>query len=428
MAYIDKEKSKEIRKQLKAAFPEIKFSVTIDNYTSLYCCIMEAPIRFTEEDYSQLNHYYLDRYEYSNVLQRISDICNEGNHNNSDSMTDYFDVGWYFSLNVGKWDKPFKLIDVNSGRDWKNYKYTPTVESLESDDKQEVDYLSLFDSIEVKKEQTISERDRMKCEELTELFKETSEQLCKWYNLFSEASKTEVNDMFCIEEIYNGTKVGTLWKPYDQITDVDRYNSKKFTPLYDLKHIEKSYSSLLHMHENNIVSFFNSMYGLRVSNEDILKDTIMGETPDYTKVVNYIIESLEGKSFEEIAENHIVNDFKNTIYRVEQIVLKKETITLKDYLWTESNFSRGYKVSWNSEKRIGPLCYSLVYFDGCKHYNQPHNIIADWNERDIHFDDYILKTQKAASLRIFKNGRLDIKFIDSQTALEFYKFFQLDKI
>jgi len=23
-------------------------------------------------------------------------------------MTDYFDVGWYFHLSVGNWDKPFK--------------------------------------------------------------------------------------------------------------------------------------------------------------------------------------------------------------------------------------------------------------------------------------------------------------------------------
>jgi len=32
---------------------------------------------------------------------------NEGNHDNSDIMTDYFDVGWYISVRLGKWDKPY---------------------------------------------------------------------------------------------------------------------------------------------------------------------------------------------------------------------------------------------------------------------------------------------------------------------------------
>jgi hypothetical protein len=32
---------------------------------------------------------------------------NTGNHDNSDSQTDYFDVGWYVDVKVGKWNKPY---------------------------------------------------------------------------------------------------------------------------------------------------------------------------------------------------------------------------------------------------------------------------------------------------------------------------------
>ena len=32
-----------------------------------------------------------------------------GNHNNSDISTDYFDVGWYIDINIGKWDKPYEV-------------------------------------------------------------------------------------------------------------------------------------------------------------------------------------------------------------------------------------------------------------------------------------------------------------------------------
>ena len=33
------------------------------------------------------------------------------NHNNSDIMTDYFDVGWYVDVNVGDWQKPYKVTE-----------------------------------------------------------------------------------------------------------------------------------------------------------------------------------------------------------------------------------------------------------------------------------------------------------------------------
>jgi len=32
---------------------------------------------------------------------------NNGNHNNSDIQTDYFDVGWYITVNLGKYDTPY---------------------------------------------------------------------------------------------------------------------------------------------------------------------------------------------------------------------------------------------------------------------------------------------------------------------------------
>jgi len=34
---------------------------------------------------------------------------NIGNFDKSDVQTDYFHVGWYMSVNLGKWDKPYIL-------------------------------------------------------------------------------------------------------------------------------------------------------------------------------------------------------------------------------------------------------------------------------------------------------------------------------
>ncbi|MBF84561.1 MAG: hypothetical protein CL489_08815 [Acidobacteria bacterium] len=44
------------------------------------------------------------------LLKKIFDIINEENYDNSDAMTDYFDVGFYWEINIGTWDKPYKWV------------------------------------------------------------------------------------------------------------------------------------------------------------------------------------------------------------------------------------------------------------------------------------------------------------------------------
>ena len=121
MAYISPEKTKEIRNELKKQFPRKegwKFSVRNDNHTKIYINILEAPVRFNEKDYIQINYYYTENYENSETLKKIVNIANgcflpekEQNFDESVPMTDYFRVGWYIGISQGDWDKPFKLIE-----------------------------------------------------------------------------------------------------------------------------------------------------------------------------------------------------------------------------------------------------------------------------------------------------------------------------
>lgn len=109
MAYLSKEATKEIRDNLKKAFPDFKFSVQNDRYNAIRVAIMEAPVRFHADDYAQINHYHPHFYQNEDILRKIITIVNEKNFDNSDIMTDYFSVGYYVSISQGKWDKPFVL-------------------------------------------------------------------------------------------------------------------------------------------------------------------------------------------------------------------------------------------------------------------------------------------------------------------------------
>lgn len=112
MAYIPKERAKEIRKAIKKAFPEIKFSITVKHSSKLYVSIMKSPYFEDGEyiGYVKVKNKFTEKQ--NEVIEKIDEIIkNVGNYyNNSDPMTDYFDVAFYYDITVGKWDKPHEKV------------------------------------------------------------------------------------------------------------------------------------------------------------------------------------------------------------------------------------------------------------------------------------------------------------------------------
>lgn len=113
MPFITSDEVKQVRTSLKKAFPEIKFSVTKEHHSTLNVAIMEASVDFGT-DYDQVNHLYIDRYYQGEAAKTLAEVANfvqdikaqETTHQDADygSIPNY-----YFRLNVGKWDKPYKL-------------------------------------------------------------------------------------------------------------------------------------------------------------------------------------------------------------------------------------------------------------------------------------------------------------------------------
>jgi len=111
MAYISAEDTKAIRKALKTALPQFKFSVRNSHYTGVNVTIVSGPTDFGCGDHAQLNEYYPERYQDGDIFKKIVEITNTAgsrpNYDNSDAMVDYFDVGYYTHFSVGSWNKPF---------------------------------------------------------------------------------------------------------------------------------------------------------------------------------------------------------------------------------------------------------------------------------------------------------------------------------
>ncbi len=127
MAYMSQERKKElvagVKAMLKEKYPNIKIKATysVQNHSAIVMTIRECNIDLLqdcgeygkENGYIEVNRYHVRNHysgEVANLLQDCVDCLNKGNYNNSDIMTDYFDVGWYVYVYVGSYGKPFKFI------------------------------------------------------------------------------------------------------------------------------------------------------------------------------------------------------------------------------------------------------------------------------------------------------------------------------
>jgi len=126
MAYITAKEVAEIRKALKAEFPDVKFSVSLSSgHLGVDVNVMSS----SKQDFrsvvdqwgtAQINEYHLHSYPgheefFEKVLKiiKLAPAKAEGGRewfDKSDAMTDYFHTAFYIHLGVGKWNKPYQFL------------------------------------------------------------------------------------------------------------------------------------------------------------------------------------------------------------------------------------------------------------------------------------------------------------------------------
>lgn len=112
MAYMNQERKKAIAPKVAAVLKKYKLkgSLAVQHHSTLVLNIRSGEIDFdTSAGRSVNNYWYKEHYTGSalSFLDEVMPLLNAGNHDNSDIMTDYFDVGWYVTINIGQWDKPY---------------------------------------------------------------------------------------------------------------------------------------------------------------------------------------------------------------------------------------------------------------------------------------------------------------------------------
>lgn len=117
MAYINQEKKAELAPGIKAVLKKynVKGSISISHHSTLIVTISSGKMDLMagKEHPYQPNRLWLEQHGYTGevlaLFKELFAAMMVGNHDNSDSQSDYFDVGWYAYINVGHWDKPYEL-------------------------------------------------------------------------------------------------------------------------------------------------------------------------------------------------------------------------------------------------------------------------------------------------------------------------------
>lgn len=134
MAFMNQDRKSKIAPRVKAILNKygVKGSLAVRNHSTLVLNIRSGCLDFignynrksvkdgpdywgdirVATSYIDVNTYHINAAFTGTCLECLEELkaamC-EGNWDRSDIQTDYFDVGWYVDINIGKWNKPYAL-------------------------------------------------------------------------------------------------------------------------------------------------------------------------------------------------------------------------------------------------------------------------------------------------------------------------------
>jgi len=123
MAYVSQELKAKIAPKVKAILKKykVKGSLAVNHHSTLVLNIKEGALDMykdfaksedAEKFGIQVNPYWYKEHFSGKTKAFLSEVIpamNDGNWDKSDIQSDYFNVGWYVSVNIGKWNKPYQL-------------------------------------------------------------------------------------------------------------------------------------------------------------------------------------------------------------------------------------------------------------------------------------------------------------------------------
>lgn len=127
MAHMDQARKSTLAAAARTAlakWPGVKWSLSVRNHSTIVMTIAASDVDFAaaateaslqqsiSEGHVDVNRHYIAR-DFTgsarDFLLAAIEALSTGNHDRSDIQSDYFDVGWYVDIQIGRWNKPYRF-------------------------------------------------------------------------------------------------------------------------------------------------------------------------------------------------------------------------------------------------------------------------------------------------------------------------------
>ena len=251
-----------------------------------------------------------------------------------------------------------------------------------------MELLNMFENIKIENKERLSKKDLAYCKKQEYIYLTAYEAYDNFLNVIDELQEFDCKEL---KEIYNINlhAVSYGFNKYD----IDR----------QLSNINSHYIW-------SVVEYFQRKYNVSIDGKKI---EVKANTDkiDNDFIIDEIFQQLGGFSFEDKATQEIIEKMKE-ITKYSNTVVKNKKITFEKYIWFDKWFN---EVSYDSIGDLNKLFSAFNHFSNGGLNKK--EIIEKSNIRQL--GTYELDFEGVESIKLYKNGKIDINFIDGATALKF---------
>lgn len=293
------------------------------------------------------------------------------------------------------------------------------------------DLLSGILGVEIRNEEKITASDRLYCERQQELLYKTLAQIDRWYGIFTEEAE-QYRESHRISYKENGE----MSYRESLYPDDNSYSHHEFKPFKAINGLVSANLDANESFASRIVGYFNRTYNVSVPIPKIDRETLrMGFRPDYMTYVDAVIEHLGGRSFRQTAEDELFRRFLQLVrpgrWSKVKPELKGDKISFPNIVGFDdfyySNYGKNH-IHYNYSDRIATLCEGIA-FGSDNLLCGDERMVMRLDKDDVDVSGwYDLTTTNATGMKFFRNGRVDVRFIDRETASRCFSRLRLDGI
>lgn len=286
--------------------------------------------------------------------------------------------------------------------------------------------------MEIRNEEKITAQDRIFCERQQELLYKTLDQIDRWYGIFTE------------EAMQYRESHGLVYKKNGELkfrssanrSEHDEYTRYAFKPFNVINGLASANLEANEEFAIRIITYFNRTYNVSVSVPTLSRETLgIGFRPQYMTYVDIVIRHLGGRSFRQTAEEELLKRFHKLVkpgrWSKVKPELKGDKISFPNVIAFDDFYYDNYRknhVHYNYYGSISSFCEGIA-FGSDNILCGDSGIVPNLDQNDVDISRwYNLTTTNATGMRLFRNGRIDVRFKDREAAGLCFNRLRLDEL